>query len=516
MAARISLKDQLAELSQPAPIDLDPEDALAPNDPSHEDRFSSAIDDPAAREHYIDVAPSALRKLHDSVSDPKYDGVRTSRKHLYDEDSHHASQDEDMTDDQEQGDSDLDDLSHSDDATDEDEELASPAEDADSQDESQSGSGSEHEHPQSSPPSRQDRVNEASTSLSKMDISSGQAPQPENDIASNLRKTHEADKKKGKAVSRQIALWDTLLDARIQLHKAVTAANRLPFPAEVVQYASHPAAREALDSLVSVADSLTEELFSLQENLLRTNESIEPPARKRRRVSPPPSPSPSAESPSSSTPLSSYSDTFVAHSASASALEASYHPWALDTLSKWSAKVQAVAPNVLLPDAKGSFLRGGKDPKTLGVVALVDDILRADRAKLLDRTRKRKDKHARLGHAAPPSTAEGAGGRKEEEEEETLDADVFDDTDYYQQLLRDVIAARAGAQDAAGEEQWRIQQRERKAKRKKTVDTKASKGRKLRFEVHPKLQNFMVPVPVVVGEWHEEQIDGLFSSLLQP
>lgn len=33
------------------------------------------------------------------------------------------------------------------------------------------------------------------------------------------------------------------------------------------------------------------------------------------------------------------------------------------------------------------------------------------------------------------------------------------------------------------------------------------------YEVHEKLQNFMVPVPVV-GVWHEEQIDELFSSLL--
>jgi len=31
--------------------------------------------------------------------------------------------------------------------------------------------------------------------------------------------------------------------------------------------------------------------------------------------------------------------------------------------------------------------------------------------------------------------------------------------------------------------------------------------------VHEKLQNFMVPVPMV-GVWHEEQIDELFSSLL--
>lgn len=35
----------------------------------------------------------------------------------------------------------------------------------------------------------------------------------------------------------------------------------------------------------------------------------------------------------------------------------------------------------------------------------------------------------------------------------------------------------------------------------------------IRFAVHEKLQNFMVPVPVHNG-WHEEQIDELFSSLL--
>ena len=54
---------------------------------------------------------------------------------------------------------------------------------------------------------------------------------------------------------------------------------------------------------------------------------------------------------------------------------------------------------------------------------------------------------------------------------------------------------------------------ERKAKKKANVDTKASKGRKLRYQVHEKIQHFMVPIPVVQGGWHEEQIDDLFLSL---
>lgn len=51
----------------------------------------------------------------------------------------------------------------------------------------------------------------------------------------------------------------------------------------------------------------------------------------------------------------------------------------------------------------------------------------------------------------------------------------------------------------------------RTQKIKKKVDTKASKGRKLRYTVHEKIQNFMAPIP---GEiWHEEQTDELFASL---
>ena len=204
-----------------------------------------------------------------------------------------------------------------------------------------------------------------------------------------------------------------------------------------------------------------------------------------------------------------YATTMQELSASASALEMTYHPWLVDTLSKWSAKVQAVAPNVLLPDNRGSFMRDGKSSQ-IGVVSLIDNILRSDGTKLLDRTRKRKGKHSRIGQGSLVVMEEG-----EAEGEEPTEVDVFDDTDYYQQLLRDVIAGRGDKDGQAGDGQWLMQQRERKAKRKKTVDTKASKGRKLRYEVHAKLQNFMVPVPVVGGEWHEEQIDGLFSSLLQ-
>lgn len=47
------------------------------------------------------------------------------------------------------------------------------------------------------------------------------------------------------------------------------------------------------------------------------------------------------------------------------------------------------------------------------------------------------------------------------------------------------------------------------------VDTKASKGRRLRYGVHDKLVDFMPPVPEkAMGWWEERQVRDLFGSLL--
>lgn len=195
-----------------------------------------------------------------------------------------------------------------------------------------------------------------------------------------------------------------------------------------------------------------------------------------------------------------YSEALSSLSGTASEFEASYHPHLVQVLAKWSSKVQAVAPNLLLPANRSSFknaFSGKTNPP--GVVDVIAETLRADAEKLLARTRS-----SRMGD-------EDEGGHDASAAREN----VFDDTDFYQQLLRDVIESRgSGLGDGGGEPEWVQRQRARKAKRKTTVDVKASKGRKLRYQVHEKLQNFMVPIEASRGAWHEEQIDELFGSLL--
>jgi protein AATF/BFR2 len=110
---------------------------------------------------------------------------------------------------------------------------------------------------------------------------------------------------------------------------------------------------------------------------------------------------------------------------------------------------------VLLPSNRNAFSKNSNQVKS--AVQLVDEVL-SDRPRLVGKTRVLRSKV-----------------RAADEKEE--DAEVFDDTDFYQQLLRDVIESRGEGVDGA--DNWMALQREKKTKKK--VDTKASKGRKLRW-----------------------------------
>lgn len=155
-------------------------------------QFSACPDPPSS--------PSSLRKPHESVSDPKYDAVRISRKSLYtDSEDEHEDADE-----LESGHSSEDRAPHEQDElsegeTEDEEELQSPASD----DDEAGSSDSEPTHSRIAAPKRR-HLNEAPAPIDAEPSAAPDAPQPEGDIASRLRLTHEADKKKGKAVSRQI------------------------------------------------------------------------------------------------------------------------------------------------------------------------------------------------------------------------------------------------------------------------------------------------------------------------
>lgn len=132
--------------------------------------------------------PSALRKLHNSISDPKYDGVKATRKQLMEE-----SEDE-MASEEEEGEGD------------------GGTEESDNNGISymNGGGGSEDEIPSES-------VGEDQRPLLKEAPSKRPAisPDPVDVISSAPRIKRDEDRKKGKAVSRQIVCLHDLSPSRL-------------------------------------------------------------------------------------------------------------------------------------------------------------------------------------------------------------------------------------------------------------------------------------------------------------
>src|SRR6266511_3578516 len=132
---------------------------------------------------------------------------------------------------------------------------------------------------------------------------------------------------------------------------------------------------DVLDDLQEVSDalklSITHQPIFLQ-NLLTTNNIVTPPPKKRRKLD----------------STAELSGAFIDATEDAAALEEAYvtvacscilvlidslslHPYLLQTLSKWSAKIQAVAPSALLSSNRGTFLKGNQHSKS--AVQLIEE-----------------------------------------------------------------------------------------------------------------------------------------------
>ena len=93
------------------------------------------------------------------------------------------------------------------------------------------------------------------------------------------------------------------------------------------------------------------------------------------------------------------------------------------------------------------------------------------------------------------------------------DAAVYDDADFYQVLLKELVDQRTADSEVAQQAgvatvQWSAM---KEAKTSNAVDRRASRGRKMRFTVHEKLAGFMA------GEdrrdWEADAIDRFFGTL---
>ena len=170
-----------------------------------------------------------------------------------------------------------------------------------------------------------------------------------------------------------------------------------------------------------------------------------------------------------------------------------------ETIEKWNAKVQV---------ANGIPLQKKFKAINQSLLSQIKNLL-SDKERLVKRTRLKRGQYSVLGKIDDPIEENGLDKHLND-----YDDEIFDDGDYYQLLLKELIESRMNDSEDPIQLAIKFAQLKnlQKQKNKKIVDTKASKGRKIRYQVQEKIQNFMASEPR--GTWHDERVQELFSNLL--
>jgi protein AATF/BFR2 len=305
-------------------------------------------------------------------------------------------------------------------------------------------------------------------------------------IAATISQAAKADAAKGKAVKEQRTTFDALLNTRIKLQKGLSAMNEMVgVTMEKEEDEGESVEEEKRNSeAIKSAENAALALWSTLEELriALADAHTKDGAKKRKRQDP---------------IANSTSTTSLWERMSNLESESLLHRRAV--LDKWSSKVRGTATS--LPNARGKLLGSASGTQT--ITAVLD-------AHVATEIGDRANKRARQTSAPNGSTPTGP-------------EPVYDDTVFYQSLLRDLVEQRMSSSEAMTGGLDNLHQLPsrlpihpitgmRNDKNRKEVDTRASKGRKMRFNVHEKLQNFMAPEDR--GSWTVRARDEFFASLL--
>lgn len=326
---------------------------------------------------------------------------------------------------------------------------------------------------------------------------------------------------KGKAVKNQLALWDQLLESRIKTQKALVTVNQLPQPDTFPEFKRRGGAK-----LAAELKNTHKALKALQRSLLELHDQLLFQKGETRAVA-------QGETGEHDTGEDIKSEdendegSVLDGRLAKRKLEMAEYP---DFMAKRFATFQPYQNATLQKWHDKTRLTVGKSTKGFGafdrnILTQVEQVL-MDNERLVRRTQTRRSEYRVLGKKeAPALITELFTEGKEAEQHlkanthlKDLDEDIFDDDDFYHQLLRELIEHKTSSADTNDQvamgRQWLAIQKLR-SKIKKKVDTKASKGRKVKFQIHSKLVNFMAPMDhsATSDKARSELYRGLFGQV---
>ncbi|TFK13002.1 RNA-binding protein Nova-1 [Platysternon megacephalum] len=369
---------------------------------------------------------------------------------------------------------------------------------------------------------------EESWDASEEDVADAKESEDDGGVVTFSKEKVSEEVEKGKAVKNQIALWDQLLEGRIKLQKALLTANQLPQPDTFPAFKkeggrefasalknSYKALKALLRALVDLQDELlyqypgTRHLVDGKQSKVESDEEI----------------------PSGSDEEMGGEDQMRRKGPAKRKLEMEDYP---EFMAKRFADFRTYRNNTLQKWHDKTKLASGKLGKGFSafersILTQIDHIM-MDKERLLRRTQTKRSVYRVLGkreqESQPvpeslPGCSEVVPQAKSNTHLKDLDEEIFDDDDFYHQLLRELIERKTSSLDpndqVAMGRQWLAIQKLR-SKIQKKVDRKASKGRKIRYHVHSKLVSFMAPIDhcTMNDDARTELYRSLFGKITHP
>ncbi|CAK9832888.1 Protein AATF [Anthophora retusa] len=304
---------------------------------------------------------------------------------------------------------------------------------------------------------------------------------------------------RGNCVRNQLKLWESLLEVRIKLQKCLAASNQMPQYDISKNFKMDPQYAKAVDETSSKLKLLLNNILQLRYFLLKqyseTRNLCDTNYRKRKAED-----STSEHSSSDTENDDGNKDTentfkkklkLGGYEEILNNNHKSYINYRNSVIQKWNEKTRI---------ASGKLNKGTSET-TLKQI----DFALSDKEKLRKKSRLKSSEYKIVGKT---ETTDNIENRTQE-----YDNEVYDDDEFYHQLLRDLIEYKSAdiTDPIPLSKQW-IKLQSMRSKMKKRVDTKATKGRKIRYNVHNKLVNFMAPI-TINDTWTDHAKNDLYSSL---
>ncbi|KAF8052070.1 hypothetical protein N665_1612s0001 [Sinapis alba] len=304
----------------------------------------------------------------------------------------------------------------------------------------------------------------------------------EQDILKNLKRDKNEDVAKGQAVKNQKALWDKTLEFRFLLQKAFSGSNRLPNEHVKSSFCSEDEkVSTAYAELIASSKKTLDSLLVLQGAFFEKNPSVDQQADGNKAT---------LTLPKSNTSDAEDSDDEWHQISDMQQRMCVFRNKAVD---KWQRRTQVTTG--------AAAIKGKLHAFNQNVSEQVASYMR-DPSRMIKQMQQSRSTVAVFG-----TVPEEAMEQNQEEKQLEGDPELVEDAEFYQQLLKEFFETI----DPASSEAAFYAMKKFQTKKRKVVDRRASKSRKIRYNVHEKIVNFMAPRRVKIPPNSADLLKNLFG-----